>query len=63
MGVGNQVWLIIVFNIYLDWVNVMIYDYYGLWELIIIGEYIVLYDFNFDVDIDYGINNWLLVGM
>lgn len=47
----------------LDWINVMCFDYCGFWEFNI-GEYMVLYDFNFlVVSIDDVVIDWIIVGL
>jgi len=62
-GDGNQTWPIDAFNSYLDWANVMNYDYHGSWEPNITGEHTALYDPSSNISTDYGISNWLQAGL
>jgi chitinase len=62
-GDMNQTWPIQAFNAYLDWANVMNYDYHGSWEPNITGEHTALYDPNSTINTNYGISNWLEAGL
>lgn len=62
-GDMNQTWPIDAFNDYLDWANVMNYDYHGSWEPTITGEPTALYDPSSIISTDYGISNWLQAGL
>jgi chitinase len=62
-GDGNQTYPIEAINNYLDWVNVMNYDYHGSWECCNTGEHTALYDPTSNLNTNYGISNWLKAGL
>lgn len=62
-GDETRTWPIDAFNSYLDWANVMNYDYHGSWEPTITGEHTALYDPISNVSTDYGISDWLQAGL
>lgn len=62
-GDGNQTWPINAFNRYLNWANIMNYDYHGSWEPTITGEHTALYDPTSNISTSYGISNWLQAGL
>lgn len=59
----NQSYNTTAINSYLDWVNVMAYDYHGSWESET-GEHATLYDPSRpNLNTDYGVSNWLSSGL
>ncbi|XP_050229927.1 class V chitinase CHIT5b-like [Mercurialis annua] len=47
----------------LDLINVMCYDYRGLWDTSVTGAHAALYDSNSNISTSYGLESWVRAGM
>ncbi|KAK8641043.1 hypothetical protein V6N13_010473 [Hibiscus sabdariffa] len=50
-------------NQYMDWVNVMCYDYHGGWNTSFTGAPAALYDSKSNVSTSYGLRSWIKAGV
>lgn len=60
---GSQKYPIEDINRYLDWINVMNYDYHGAWDPSATGAPAAFFDRKTNLSSSYGLNSWLKAGV